>query len=102
AVRVDMLAEPVRADLRSGQSPGDAAVLTIYRDSSGLLRSSDAQELPSEVIWIDLLNPIEDEKAYVESRAPVRIPSFEALSEIESSSRLIVEGGVIYLSTPVV
>jgi magnesium transporter len=59
-------------------------------------------ELPDEVIWLDLLNPTDDEKAFAESRASVRIPSIEALSEIESSSRLIVERGVIYLSTPLV
>jgi magnesium transporter len=76
--------------------------LTIYRDSSSSLRSSNLQKLPSEVIWIDLLNQTDDEKAFVESRADVHIPSIEALSEIESSSRLIVERGVIYLSTPVV
>ena len=74
----------------------------MYRDTSGAVRSSNARELPREIIWIDLLDPTDDEKAYVESRAGVRIPTLDALSEIESSSRLIVEGGVIYLSTPVV
>ncbi len=48
------------------------------------------------------MNPTDDEKAFVENHTDVHIPSIEALSEIESSSRLIVEGGVIYLSTPVV
>ena len=51
---------------------------------------------------MDLLNPTEDEKAFVESRSGLRVPTFEALSEIESSSRLIVDHGVIYLSTPIV
>jgi magnesium transporter len=77
-------------------------VLTIYRDASGSVRTSNVRELPSEVIWIDLLNPTDDEKSYVESRTRMRVPSIEALSEIESSSRLIVEDGVIYLSSPVV
>jgi Mg2+ and Co2+ transporter CorA len=70
----------------------EVLLLTIYRDTSGSVRSSNEQELPGEVIWIDLLNPTDDEKAFVEARAHVRIPSMEALSEIESSSRLIVEG----------
>ena len=74
----------------------------MYRDSGGSLLSSDAQKLPKEIIWIDLLNPTDDEKASVESRTGLRVPSFEALSEIESSSRLIVDRGVIYLSTPLV
>ena len=76
-------------------------MLTIYRDS-GEARSSHAGGLGEKVIWLDLLNPTDEEKAFVESRAGVRVPSFEALSEIESSSRLIVDHGVIYLSTPLV
>jgi magnesium transporter len=76
-------------------------VLTIYRDN-GEARSSHAPGLPEKVIWLDLLNPTEEEKTFVESRAGLRVPSFEALSEIESSSRLIVDHGVIYLSMPLV
>jgi magnesium transporter len=49
-----------------------------------------------------LLNPTDDEKEFVESRTGLRVPSIEALSEIESTSRLIVDHGVIYLSTPLV
>jgi magnesium transporter len=77
-------------------------LLTTYRDSSSSPRSRNSSELPSEVIWIDLLNSTDDEKLFVENRTDVHIPSIEALSEIESSSRLIVERGVMYLSTPVV
>ena len=77
-------------------------MLTIYREASGSLRNAPMQKLPEEVIWIDLLNPTDDEKAFVESRAGIRIPSIEALSEIESSSRLIADGGIIYLSTSIV
>jgi len=77
-------------------------LLTIYRDSSGSLRTSQTLKLPDEVIWIDLLNPTDDEKEFVESRTGLRVPSIEALSEIESTSRLIVDHGVIYLSTPLV
>jgi magnesium transporter len=78
-----------------------ASLLTIYRDS-GEARSSHAGALPEEVIWIDLVNPTDEEKTFVESHTNLRVPSFEALSEIESSSRLIVDHGVIYLSTPLV
>jgi len=77
-------------------------VLSIYRDPRNSARSSSSRELPSEVIWIDLVNPTDEEKQFVKSRTGVTVPSREALSEIEASSRLIVENGVIYLSTPVV
>jgi magnesium transporter len=77
-------------------------LLTFYRDADGSLKSGHTLTLPEEIIWIDLLDPTEEEKKFVESRTGLRIPSVEALSEIESSSRLIVDRGVIYLSTPLV
>jgi magnesium transporter len=76
-------------------------MLKVYRDT-GTFLTSNSTELPSAIIWIDLFNPTQHEKDFVQSRTGVRIPSVEALSEIESSSRLVVERGMIYLSTPVV
>jgi magnesium transporter len=76
-------------------------MLKAYRDT-GIFLTSNSTELPGAIIWIDLFNPTQDEKNFVQSRTGVRIPSVEALSEIESSSRLVVERGMIYLSTPVV
>jgi magnesium transporter len=78
------------------------AVLTIHRDTGQSLRTSASSELPKEVIWIDLHNPSDDEKTFVHERCGFHVPSREALSEIESSSRLAVEDGTIYLSTPLV
>ncbi|HEY1362742.1 MAG TPA: magnesium transporter CorA family protein [Xanthobacteraceae bacterium] len=76
-------------------------MLQIYRDTGTFLTGKPAG-LPGEIIWIDLLRPTDEEKELVESRAGVRVPSLEALSEIESSSRLMVEREAIYLSMPVV
>jgi magnesium transporter len=77
-------------------------LLTAYRDAGGTFKSSHSLKLPDAIIWIDLLNPTDEEKKFVESRTGLRVPSMEALSEIESTSRLIVDHGVIYLSTPLV
>jgi magnesium transporter len=77
-------------------------LLTIYRDRTGSLRTSTAQKLPDDVIWLDLVDPTEEEKKFVESRSGLRVPTVEELSEIESSSRLIVDHDVVYLSTPLV
>ncbi len=77
-------------------------MLTIYRDTPASIRNSAPLVLPDQVIWIDLLNPTADERAFVEGKAGVRVPSAEALSEIESSSRLIVDRDVVYLSAWVV
>ena len=77
-------------------------MLTIYRENEAPLRGAIAGELPPEAVWIDLLNPTDEEKAFVETRARVHIPSLEELSEIESSSRLAVDQDAIYISLPAV
>ena len=54
------------------------------------------------VIWIDLLDPTPDERGFGESRSRIRVPSKHALSEIKASSRLNVERGMVYPSSPMV
>ena len=51
-------------------------------------------------IWFDLLSPTETEIADVEKRTGVTLPRRDALSEIERSSRLQRQGGVLMMSTP--
>jgi magnesium transporter len=77
-------------------------VFTVFQGSTGLFRPGTSADLPPDAIWIDLLNPTSEETAFVESQKKVRIPSVEALNEIESSSRLAVDHDVIYLSIPAV
>ena len=57
---------------------------------------------PQETWWVDLVNPTDKEKAAAESMCRLTIPSREELSEIESSSRISEEDGVLYLSMPIV
>jgi len=52
--------------------------------------------------WVDLLDPTDAEKASVEGSCGFRLPSRRELSEIESSSRISEENGVLYLSMPIV
>lgn len=54
------------------------------------------------MVWIDLLDPTPDEMAQVEAATGLHVPSLAELREIERSSRLRSEAGVLYLSTPVV
>ena len=61
-----------------------------------------ATGLPSEVVWIDLLKPSKEEIAFVERATGLKLPSFEDLSEIESSSRLRSVEDALYLSAPLV
>ena len=74
-------------------------MLTTYREANEDWRAN-AGDLPEQVIWLDLLDPSDNERRLVERSAKIRVPSKDALSEIEASSRLISEHGVLYLSTP--
>lgn len=59
-------------------------------------------ELAGHAVWIDLIEPTEEERAAVERASGLRVPSHAELAEIEQSSRLSAAGGVLTLSTPVV
>lgn len=51
-------------------------------------------------LWFDLFEPSEDDRASVQRTAGLKLPSREQLSEVESSSRVNVENGVLTLSVP--
>ncbi len=55
----------------------------------------------SDAVWIDLLNPTDEERRQVEQATKLRLPSQGEIEEIESSSRVFREGATSYLSTPV-
>jgi magnesium transporter len=61
-----------------------------------------ATALPEGIVWIDLLSPTNEESAFTERATGLHVPSREELSEIESSSRLRTDKGVLYLSMPAV
>jgi magnesium transporter len=62
----------------------------------------EAVHAARELSWLDLLDPTTEEKASVESKFGLGLPSREELSEVESSSRISEEGGVLFLSMPIV
>jgi magnesium transporter len=53
-------------------------------------------------VWIDLCDGDPDEIAEAARLSGLRVPTREALGEIESSSRVFVEGDALYLSTPLI
>ena len=61
-----------------------------------------ATEIAPGVVWIDLVRASKDEVAFVERATGLQMPTLADLAEIETSSRLYVDGGAIYLSTPAV
>jgi len=59
------------------------------------------EDSPGEgAIWLDLLSPSEPERAAAERLTGMHVPAKADLAEIESSSRLSVQGKIITLSTP--
>ncbi len=51
-------------------------------------------------VWLDLLEPTDQERSMVERLTQLRVPALADIAEIESSSRLMMEGKVLYLSMP--
>ena len=52
--------------------------------------------------WLDLQDPTPEEIAEVERACGLRVPSREALEEIEATSRLRTEGATLYMSAPLI
>jgi len=59
------------------------------------------RKLKSDGVWIDLLEPSEEERARVEKEYGIRVPTRAELEEIESSSRLSRDGDALYMNMPV-
>ena len=55
-----------------------------------------AQRSLTEALWIDLDCPTEAEEDSVEAALRIDIPTREDMQEIEVSSRIYREGGVLY------
>ncbi len=56
----------------------------------------------ADAVWIDLLEPTQDETERVLRETGLAIPSEADINEIESSSRLATRDGTLYLSMPLV
>ena len=56
---------------------------------------------PSAAVWIDLLEPSEEERAKASVTCGIEIPSRNALEEIEASSRLRAKGEMLIVSMPI-
>jgi len=68
-------------------------MLRSFSCQSGLLveREETPAVLDTELVWIDLLNPTEDEQRAVERLLGLSIPTHEEMQEIELSARLYHE-----------
>jgi magnesium transporter len=63
---------------------------------------STASKLPEGIVWVDLMTPTHAEIDLIQRATGLHVPTREELSEIETSSRLRTDKGVLYLSMPAV
>ena len=79
-------------------------MLNLYPQQEAPRSSQDAtgdSPVPKPVWW-DLLDGTDEERARVERSTGLQVPTKAQISEIESSSRLYIEGDALYLSAPVI
>lgn len=78
-------------------------MLRTYVRTPDCLRLHDSLEIAeaADVIWIDLLNPTNDEERQVEERFGVTVPTRAEMEEIEPSARLYQEGGAGFMTVTV-
>ncbi len=76
-------------------------MLRAYACRNGRLHCL-APEEATTAVWFDLENPTPEEYAFVTRVTGFSLPHYADLSEIESSSRLSVDGEILTLSMPIV
>lgn len=79
-------------------------MLNIYTPKATASGSQDLADQggPHNALWWDLLDGTDEEKARVEQATGLQVPTRAQISEIESSSRLHVDGDAIHVSAPAV
>jgi magnesium transporter len=75
-------------------------MLTAFTLEEGLLvghQVSSADQLPLQAIWIDLLEPIEEEQQWIRQVYQQDLPTPEDVVEIEASSRFFTDEGSTHI-----
>jgi len=91
-----------QAELFNVFPSGTLRMLKVYQQQNGGLRGmalSDADPIPADAIWIDMLSPTNEERRKVNSLLHMEMPTRADMEEIEVSSRLYQEDGGIFLTT---
>jgi magnesium transporter len=77
-------------------------MLTIYEARSGGLHAQTGQpRITEQAVWIDLLNPTQEEEGKIERALKLDVPTREEQQEIEASSRLYQENGSHFMTATV-
>jgi magnesium transporter len=76
-------------------------MLKVYQQLNGGLKGvalSEADAIPPDAVWIDLLSPSNEERRKVNDLLHMEMPTRADMEEIEVSSRLYQEDGGIFLT----
>ncbi len=77
-------------------------MLTIYEArADGLAPQTGQPRITEQAIWIDLLNPTQEEEKKIERALKLDVPTREEQQEIEVSSRLYQENGAHFMTATV-
>jgi len=78
-------------------------MLTIYESDGKCLKLHDAAEpITGNCVWIDLLQPTQEEDRFVEEVLMVDIPTRAEMREIEPSNRFYQEKGAYFMTASIV
>lgn len=82
-------------------------MLSIYTQHDHKLVRRDECPAPEDVpreqiVWVDLVHPTKEEETSVEQMLGISIPTREEMEEIEPSSRLYEDNGVLYMTAVLV
>lgn len=61
----------------------------------------DGPPIPTQAVWIDLLEPSVEEEKLVEASFGIEVPTREEMKEIETSNRLYEDNGALYMTMTV-
>lgn len=73
-------------------------MISGYACDGGRLKLVDVATEPLRTIWVDLVEPTEEEEALVEASLRINVPTREDMEEIEVSSRLYYQDGAAYMT----
>ena len=79
-------------------------MLNIFiQQPQGLARTTAGSppKIPDEALWLDLLEPTQDEEKLVERELGIDVPTREEMKEIETSNRLYEDNGALYMTTTI-
>lgn len=75
-------------------------MITVYDAVGGkLVARPQIGNLSSGGVWIDLLNPAEDEDKIIEQALGIEVPTRSEMREIEASNRFYTENGAYYMTS---